>query len=73
MRETSRRSKRVNEWCRCGKCGVMHINVECLNYHDSEALRYFQLFNMRYNDRNAVTEEVSTTVLQLYSVHLHKF
>ena len=30
-----------------------------------EALRYFQLSDMRYNDRNTFTERVSITVLQL--------
>ena len=30
-----------------------------------EALGYFQLLDMRYDDGNVVTERVSTTVLQL--------
>ena len=29
---------------------------------------YFQLSDMRYNDRNVVTKRVSTTVLQLYII-----
>ena len=65
MSEKSRKSQNVTEWCRYGKCGVMHTNVECLNCDKVEALGYFQLLDMRSDDRD-VTERVSTTVLQLY-------
>ena len=47
MDEKSRRSKSATEWCRCGKCGVMHTNVESLSCREIEALGYFQLLNMR--------------------------
>ena len=53
----------VTEWCRCGKWGVVHTNVEYLSYGKVEAFEYFQLSDMRYNDRNVVTERVSTPVL----------
>ena len=48
-----------------GKCGVMDTNVECLICDEVEALGYFQIMDMRYDDRNAVTERISTAVLQL--------
>ena len=41
----------------------MHTNVEYLSCREVEALGYFQLSDMRYDDRNVVTERVSTTVL----------
>ena len=44
-----------------------HTNVEYL-VEAFEALRYFQLSNMKYDDRNVVTERVSATVLQLYLI-----
>ena len=47
----------------------MDTNVECFGGGKDEALGYFQLFDMRYNDRNAVTKRVSTTVLQLYVIY----
>ena len=43
----------------------MHTNVENLSWGEVEALGYFQLSDMRYDDTNVVTERVSTTVLQL--------
>ena len=46
-----------------------HTNVEYL-VEASEALKYFQLSNMRYDDRNVVTERVSATVLQLYLISI---
>ena len=46
----------------------MHTNVEYLSCGKVEALRYFQLSDMRYDDRNAGTERVSVTVLQLYLI-----
>ena len=45
-----------------------YTNVEYLNYGEVEALGYFQLSDMRYDDRNVVTERVSTIVLQLYLI-----
>ena len=62
--EKSRKSQSVTEWCRCVKCGEMDTNVECLSCGKVEALGYFKLSHMRYDDRNAVTERViSATVL----------
>ena len=58
-----KKSKTVTEWCRCGKCGVMDTNVDCLSCCEVEAFGYFQLSNMRYDDRNAVTERVRKTVM----------
>ena len=46
----------------------MHTNVEYLSCGEVEALGYFQLLGMRYDNRNMVTERVSTTVLQLYLI-----
>ena len=46
----------------------MHTNVENLNCSEVEALGYFQLSDMRYDDRNVVTENINTTVLQLYLI-----
>ena len=46
----------------------MHTNVEYLSCGEVEALGYFQLLEMRYNDRNVVTARVSTTVVQLYLI-----
>ena len=37
----------------------MDIAVECLSCGEVEALGYFQLSDMRYNDKNVVTERVS--------------
>ena len=51
-----------------GKWDVMHTNAEYLSCSEVEALRYFQLSDMRYDDRNVVTERVSTTVLQIYLI-----
>ena len=67
-REKSWKSQSVTQWCRCGKWNVMHINVEYLSCGEVEVLGYFQLSDMRYDDRNVVTERVSTTVLQLYLI-----
>ena len=47
---------------------VMHTNVEYLSCSEVESLGYFQLSDMRYDDRNVVTERVSTTVVQLYLI-----
>ena len=46
----------------------MYTNVEYLSCGEVEALRYFKLSGMRYDDRDVVTERVSTTVLQLYLI-----
>ena len=54
MHEKSRKSQSITESGRCGKWDVMHINVECLTCCKVEALGYFQLSDMRYNDRNVV-------------------
>ena len=51
---------------------VICINVEYLGCGEVEALGYFQLLDMRYNDTNAVIERVSTAVLKLYLI-LQKF
>ena len=66
--QKSRNVQIVTEWCRCGKLGVLHANVEYLSCKKIEALRYFQLSEMRYNDRNGVMEIVRTKVLQLYLI-----
>ena len=44
----------------------MHTNVEYFSCGEVEALGYFQLSDMKYSDRDMVTERVSTTALQLY-------
>ena len=46
----------VIERYRCGKCAAMDKNAECLWWHWVEALEYFKLLGMRYNDTNAVTQ-----------------
>ena len=46
----------------------MHTNVEYLSCGKVEALGYFQLSDMRYDDRNVVIKRVSTTDLQLYLI-----
>ena len=46
----------------------MHTNLEYLSCGEVEASGYFQLSDMRYDDRNMVIERVSTTVLQLYLI-----
>ena len=46
----------------------MYTNVEYLSCREVEALGYFQLSNMRYDDKNMVIERVNTTVLQLYLI-----
>ena len=44
---------------------MLSIYLSC---GEVEALGYFQLSDMRYNDRNVLTERVSTTVLQPYLI-----
>ena len=46
----------------------MQKNIQYLSCNKVEALGYFQLPDMRYNDRNMVTERVSTIALQLYLI-----
>ena len=46
----------------------MHTNVERLRSGEVEALGYFQLSNLRDDDRNVVTKSVSTTFLKLYLI-----
>ena len=41
----------------------MSTNAEYLSYNKVEALGYFQLLDIRYNNRNVVTERASTKVL----------
>ena len=67
-REKSRKSWSVTECCRCEKWDLMPTNVGYFSWDEVGALGYFQLSNMRYDDRNVVTEGVSTTVLQLYLI-----
>ena len=61
--EKPRKSQSVAEWCRCGKCGVMDTNVEYVSCSKVGAFGYFQLSDMIYDDRNVITERVSSTVL----------
>ena len=46
----------------------MYNKVEYLSCGEVEALRFFQIPDMRYNDRNVVTEKARKTVLQLYLI-----
>ena len=48
-----------------GKGAVMPTNVEYLRCGEVEALRYFQLSDMRYNDGNVAAEKVTSTLLNL--------
>ena len=59
MLKKSRKSQSVTEWCRCRKCGVIDTNVGCLSCGKVEALGYFQLSDIRYDDMNAAIERVS--------------
>ena len=45
----------------------MHTNVEGLSCREIEAMEYFHLLDMRYDNKNAVTKNVSPTV-QLFSI-----
>ena len=67
-RKKSIKSQNATECCRCGKCRVMDIAVECLSCGEVEALGYFQLLDMRYVDKNVVTERVSAIVLQFFLI-----
>ena len=46
----------------------MYNKVEYLSCGEVEALRFFQIPDMRYNDRNVLTEKARKTVLQLYLI-----
>ena len=46
----------------------MHTITKYLSCSKTEALEYFQLSDIRYDDKNAVTESFSTTSLQLYLI-----
>ena len=61
--EKLRKNQNVIEWCKCGKWGVIHANGEYLSCGEVEALGYFPLSDIRYDDM--VTGRVCTTVLQL--------
>ena len=63
IREKSRTDICITEWYRCGKCGEMKTNVECLSCSEVEALGYLQLSDIRQDDRNVVNKKVSKTVL----------
>ena len=49
-------------WSNGYKCRVIELCDE------SEVFGYFQLSDMRYDDRHAVTKRVSTTALQFYLI-----
>ena len=53
---------------RGNQLSLMHTNVAYLSCGEVEALGYFQSSNMRYDDRNVVTERVSATALHLYLI-----
>ena len=46
----------------------MDRNVDCLSCGEVAVLGCFQLSDVRYDDRNAVNERVSETVLQLHLI-----
>ena len=48
----------VTEWYGCCKCEAIDKYVECLYFHEVEAVEYFELLGMRYGDINAVTQRV---------------
>ena len=56
--EKSTKNQSVAEWYRCGKCGAMDKNVECLHFHEVEAVEYFVSLDMKYDDMIAVTQRV---------------
>ena len=70
-REKSRKSQSVTEWCRMREIRSKALtNVEYLSCGEVETLGYFQLSDMKYDNRNVVTVRVrvSTTVVQLYLI-----
>ena len=56
--EKSRKSQSVSECLGCGKCGAVDTNVECLSSGKVESLGYFQLSDMRCDDRNWSPKEL---------------
>ena len=68
IRVKNQESQCFTEQCRCGNWSVIHTNVEYLSWGEVEALGYFQLSDIRHDDRNVIMERVSTTVLQLYLI-----
>ena len=48
----------------------MDTNIKCLSCGEVETLGYSPSLDMRYDDRNEVTERVSITVLQLYFIRI---
>ena len=70
-REKSKKIQNVTEWCICWKWDdVMHTNVEYLSCDEIEALGYVQLSDIRYDNRNVVTEKNSPATL--LNLHLHE-
>ena len=53
--EKSTKSQSVTDWYRCGQCGAIDKNVGCFFCHEVDAVEYFELLGMRYDDMNAVT------------------
>ena len=41
-----------------GNCRAMHKNVQCLYYHEVEAMEYLELLCITYGDMNAATQRV---------------
>ena len=58
MHEESTKNQSVTEWYRCGECGAVGKNVECLRCEKVEDVGYFELLGMKYGDMNAVTQGV---------------
>ena len=48
----------------------MDTNIKCLSCNEIETLRCSPLLDMRYDDRNEVTERVITSVLQLCLIRI---
>ena len=46
----------------------MQMNVEYLSCGKVEALGYFEISHMKYNDRKVVTKRVGTSVLKIYFI-----
>ena len=44
------------------------MNVEYLSCGKVEALGYFEISHMKYNDRKVVTKRVGTSVLKIYFI-----
>ena len=54
----NQQNQSITGWYWCGKCKAMDKNVECLCFHEIEAVGYFELLGMRYGDKNAVIQRV---------------